>query len=483
MENRRSFVKKMGFTAGALSLLGVSPILGWNPSVQRNKPIRIKGRVISNNKGIPNVVISDGNLTALTNKNGYFDLWSITHQPFVFISLPSGYMIDQLSNGSAAYFYPIDTEKDKMEISFRLKPLETSDDKHSLLLLADPQIQDEYEASQLLETSTPDIIDTIKNLNDPNTIGVGCGDLVFDRLDLFKQYNQAVTQMNIPFFQVVGNHDMDLEARTDVLSTNTFNQLFGPTYYSFNRGEIHYVVLDDVFFTGKGKEYIGYITENQLAWLEEDLSHIASGRTVVVCTHIPVASGVKNKEHLYELLSPYHVHILSGHTHQNTNYPDPNRFEHVHGAVCGAWWSGPICSDGTPNGYGVYQMLGSEVTWQYKSIGESMEHQYRFYQRGIHPEFPNSCALNIWNWNPDWKICWYENGERKSHVHKLRATDPKSTELHLGGLLPERRPWVEPSANDHMFFFEPGNNLDQITIEVSDNFGNSYVQTIQSEHI
>ncbi|USD24747.1 calcineurin-like phosphoesterase C-terminal domain-containing protein [Flagellimonas marinaquae] len=481
MENRRSFVKKLGWTAGAVSLLGLYPAFGWSPIIERKNPIRIKGRVATNGKGIGNVVVSDGNTTGLTNKNGYFEFLSTTHQPFVFLSMPAGYEIDQLSNGSASYFFPIDPANHKMEVLFQLKPLGQSDDKHSLLLLADPQIQNEYEAAQLLEISTPDIVDTIKSLNDPNTIGVGCGDLVFDRLDLFKDYNNAVMQMGVPFFQVVGNHDMDLGVRSDELSTSTFNKLFGPTYYSFNRGEIHYVVLDDVFFTGNNKEYIGYITENQLIWLEQDLGHIEKGSTVVVCTHIPVASGVKNKEHLYELLAPFKVHILSGHTHRNTNYPESNRFEHVHGAVCGAWWSGPICSDGTPNGYGVYQMRGSEVTWKYKSVGESMDHQFRFYKRGSHPEFPNSCALNIWNWNPDWKICWYENGDRKSHIHKVDATDPMSIELHLGKLLPERRPWVEPAKSDHMFFFEPGENLDKITIEVTDNFGNTYIQTIKSE--
>ena len=271
---------------------------------------------------------------------------------------------------------------------------------------------------------------------------------------------------------------MDLGTRSDALSTRTFNRLFGPTYYSFNRGEIHYVVLDDVFFTGKDKEYIGYITENQLAWLEQDLSHIEHGRTVVVCTHIPVASGVKNKEYLYELLAPYKVHILSGHTHQNTNYMENNRFEHVHAAVCGAWWSGPICSDGTPNGYGVYQMSGSGVSWQYKSIGHEMEHQFRFYPKGAHQEFPNSCLLNIWNWDPDWSICWYENGNRMSHVRKVRTSDPLSTELHLGKDLPERRPWVEPSNNDHMFFFEPNEDVGEITIEVTDGFGKSYIKTV-----
>jgi len=37
--------------------------------------------------------------------------------------------------------------------------------------------------------------------------------------------------------------------------------------------------------------------------------------------------------------------------------------------VCGAWWSGDVCWDGAPNGYGVYDVRGEEVRWRYKGTG------------------------------------------------------------------------------------------------------------------
>ena len=88
----------------------------------------------------------------------------------------------------------------------------------------------------------------------------------------------AFGQVGIPFFQVIGNHDMNLDSRTDDYSARTFSDLFGPTYYSFNRGEVHYVVLDDVFFLGTSKKYIGYISEKQFAWLEAGSGKIALPR-------------------------------------------------------------------------------------------------------------------------------------------------------------------------------------------------------------
>lgn len=121
------------------------------------------------------------------------------------------------------------------------------------MVLADPQIQNAYEVEQFLTVAMPDVKKTIESIESSNVFGIGCGDLVFDRLELFKDYNEGIKSTGVPFFQVLGNHDMDLGVRSDEMTTSTFNQLFGPQYYSFNRGDVHYVVLDDVFFIGVDK--------------------------------------------------------------------------------------------------------------------------------------------------------------------------------------------------------------------------------------
>ncbi|WP_067030403.1 calcineurin-like phosphoesterase C-terminal domain-containing protein [Allomuricauda sp. CP2A] len=479
MEDRREFVKKVGLATGALGLLGSTTLLALNRQSYKINPIKIVGKVTDGRKGIAQVAVSDGETVVVTDKNGDFEFWSTGNQPFVFVSIPSGFKIKQQSNGSAIFFASINPNQNKNRILFQLDRLPVNDNSHSFLVLADPQIQDDYEVQQLLNTSAPDVIETIRHLDDPNTFGIGCGDLVFDRLDLLDDYDRAIRKIQIPFFQVIGNHDMDLDARSDEFSANTFNKKYGPTYYSFNRGQIHYVVLDDVFFTGEERGFIGYLTEMQLAWLEQDLANVPKGSTVVISAHIPIHNLVKNRMALIELLAPFKVHILSGHTHRNDNYVTSSYFEHCHGTVCGAWWSGPICGDGTPNGYGVYNVNGSGLDWYYKSVGKAKDHQFRYYQRGSLKEFPNSCVLNVWNYDPAWNIAWYENGERKTHIRKIRTVDPLSVELHLGKEIPERRGWVEPYANDHMFLFEPDDDVREITIEVEDRFGNVYVESVK----
>ena len=58
--------------------------------------------------------------------------------------------------------------------------------------------------------------------------------------------------------------------------------MYGPAYYSYNVGEVHYAVLNDNYYIGRDWYYIGYLEERQLAWLERDLSFVPAGTTVVV---------------------------------------------------------------------------------------------------------------------------------------------------------------------------------------------------------
>ena len=101
--------------------------------------------------------------------------------------------------------------------------------------------------------------------------GITVGDIVWDVHQLFDDYNKAVAQCGIPFFQVLGNHDMDYNKGGDEMSDKAFKTTYGPSYYSFNRGQVHYVVMDDVLYLGSDRNYKGSITQQQLDWLQKDL--------------------------------------------------------------------------------------------------------------------------------------------------------------------------------------------------------------------
>lgn len=65
---------------------------------------------------------------------------------------------------------------------------------------------------------------------------------------------------------------MEYGVRSYEHSYKTFEEYFGPIYYSFNRGKAHYIVLNNCFYINRHYRYIGYIDERTLQWIEADLS-------------------------------------------------------------------------------------------------------------------------------------------------------------------------------------------------------------------
>jgi hypothetical protein len=182
------------------------------------------------------------------------------------------------------------------------------------------------------------VLETVRALGDVPLFGVACGDIMYDDLTLYPEYERAVTRMALSFYQMIGNHDLVFTERTSEGAAATFEEHFGPTWYSFDRGAVHYVVLDDVFWHGAG--YIGCLGDRQLAWLSADLVTVEPGAPVVVLLHIPplstmsaragqgspnVSQSMPNREALYRLLEPYDAYLLSGHMHELEHVSDGGR--------------------------------------------------------------------------------------------------------------------------------------------------------------
>lgn len=487
---RRSFLKNFTLAGAFASIPGIKSFAADD----KQADITIRGMVHSKGKGIANVAITDGKHIVVTDKKGNYELPFSETTEFVYISLPSGYEIPN-TNGIAQFHQTISKENpDKSRYDFELTQLHTDDRQHCFVVWADTQMISKKDAEQLKTESAPDLKALVASYPAGTLFhGIGCGDLVWDKFDLFEDYKEAVSLSGVPFYNVIGNHDMDINSRTDDYSAETFKKQFGPTYYSFNRGEIHYVVLDDVFFIGTDKKYIGYITENQLNWLEKDLALVKPGSTVVVSVHIPTNTGaarrtkkpeefggtVSNRKQLYKLLAPYKVHIMSGHTHFNESWQQGNIIEHNHGTVCGAWWTGPVCSDGTPNGYGVYEVNGSDIKWYYKSTGKPKEHQLRLYGRGMSNHNAEEITANVWNWDEGWKVEWFEDGVAKGTMQQRVELDPWAIELYAGADMPKKHKFVEPTLADHLFYAIPSANANKITVMATDRFGNIYSENLE----
>jgi hypothetical protein len=477
-------LSRRDFLAGAASLGAVLAL----PHPLRASPVRIRGRVTALGRGVRRAVITDGITVVDTGADGRFELIAQAHRKFVSVCPPSGYALPTSATGTARLYQPIVPDaRGEAVARFDLMPLESPDEHHGFVVLADPQTQDAYEMGRLNTETVPDVSATIRRLGNIPLFGVSDGDIMYDNLGLFGDYERAVHRMGVPFFQVVGNHDLDLDAATDEDSTATFSRYFGPTWYSFNRGRIHYVVLDDVFYYKGG--FIGYLAADQLAWLAADLERVEKGSPVVVFLHIPLEStlylrhgdkrpditkSVTNRDALLGLLEPFRAHLISGHTHECEYRSYGKVQEHTLGAACGAWWTGDLCFDGSPNGYGVFEAVGEELRWRYQATGRPAEDAASVYAAGSDPRAPDEIIANVWNWDPGWTVTWSEDGMRKGPMVRRTGLDPITVRKMTGPGLPKRRGWVDPEPTEHLFYAPVSQGARDIRVEVTDRFGASY---------
>jgi hypothetical protein len=462
---RRKFIKQITGLAGGAITVACWPggLLGAN---DKN---RIRGRILSRGKGLKGVVVSDGFSVTITDAKGRYELPRNAAAQFVSVSVPSGYQFPHENHITRCY-QRIDAGKN--EYDFSLQPLSKDDSRHRFIIWADPQVKNASDVEKLMSQSVPDMQKYFSQSDFP-LHGITVGDIVWDEHALFNDYNRAIREISIPFFQVLGNHDQDYQGTDDSVSDVTFKSHYGPTYYSFNRGKAHYVVLDDVRYLGKGKSYDGYIPEHQLEWLKKDLVYVPKDHLVIICLHIPVCTGVSNRDALYEIIKPYKAHIMSGHTHTNYNVEQGNIYEHVHGTVCGAWWTGPICGDGTPPGYAVYEVNGNDLQWHYKSVGKDLNYQSSIFMH-TNEAGQREMVANVWNWDPGWKVSWEADGSLKGELAATEGYDPLAVNLYKGGELPAGRPFVEPKKTKHIFKTIVPDGVSTVKLLATDRFGNRF---------
>ncbi|RYY68587.1 MAG: metallophosphoesterase [Chitinophagaceae bacterium] len=466
--NRRQFLQQFSLLTGGLILAGQTPL-----SALAGADKKIKGRITAKGKGLAGVVVSDGYTVIATDKKGRFELEPHTEAVSLFISTPAGYEFIQEKN-IARHYKLINEVNSKKELKFELKPLAINDNEHQFFIWADPQVKNAKDVEKMMTQTVPDVKKMIAAAGAGTLIhGITVGDIVWDELKLFDDYSVAVDKMGIPFFQCLGNHDMDYRKGGDETSDDTFQQTFGPTHYSFNRGKIHYVVMDNVRYLGKDRDYDGFFQQNQLDWLQKDLSFVPADKLIVLCVHIPVHKHTKNSDALYALLQGRNVHIMSGHTHYHQNIVKDNIFEHNHGTVCGAWWTGNICEDGTPNGYGVYKVKGTELSWHYQATGRNSDYQMETYLSDIDAD-SKLLQVNIWNFDPQWKTAYFVDGVSKGPLTQFEGMDPVAYKNMLGPNLPKPRGFAEPKITNHLFKAAVPSSAKEIRVEATDRFGKTF---------
>jgi hypothetical protein len=126
-------------------------------------------------------------------------------------------------------------------------------------------------------------------------------------------YDAFVARLTVPFFYVVGNHDMWNKA-----SAAIYDEVHGPPYYSFDYKGIHVIALNSEEQKRTPGPGAGLLGQAQFDWLKADLERSQDATLTVIAIHNPLwlASGGRAWAAMVEpLLAGRNCIVFGGHLH------------------------------------------------------------------------------------------------------------------------------------------------------------------------
>jgi 3',5'-cyclic AMP phosphodiesterase CpdA len=137
----------------------------------------------------------------------------------------------------------------------------------------------------------------------------------------YAETKSSLENLKVPYHMVIGSHDIVGDGY------ELWQKYYGNPYYSWDYSDAHFIVLDDV-------SDINAFSEEQLSWLEKDLSN-SSQKLKFVFLHKPPKcplvsadqlgfTGPKSEERIdkfLNILNKYKINkIYAGHIHNYLNY-------------------------------------------------------------------------------------------------------------------------------------------------------------------
>lgn len=488
------------------------------------------------------IKVSDGFRVVVTDDQGNYGFDAKGKDVrYIYITIPSDAKIKKKADTTCPDFYiPYKEGKYVYDFTLERQPVET---EFAFFAFADPQThyakrdtQKSADTDRFKNETLPAINAELAKQTLP-CYGVCLGDITYSEgnrnstpsMEIIRGY---IGKINMPVFNAMGNHDYtyyktSATVKTDensstinLLSQRSFENVFGPINFSFDRGNVHFVCMKDIYFKSTSSwdagSYTGGFTDEEYSWLVQDLQNTPKNMKVVLCVHIPIstAGGPKISE-VKSLLSGFTNSIVfSGHTHyQRTIYSGGKLYEQIHSAVCGQWWWSKIEGDGCPNGYTVHYFNGTDIKNSYfVGVNEGMNVketcQMRIYKGDLKtggeyayfqmPHKATDYLINVFNGDEKWKVKVYENGvyagtatqmpqgkktfntnQGNGHVYTGIPTSSSqdwwATGYHIG--VCQRGTGASTSyytTNYHMWKWSAKDASAKISVEAEDPYGNVY---------
>jgi len=233
-------------------------------------------------RGVAGVAVSNQDTVVTTDASGAFRLPG-EGTGVIFVSMPNAYRPVgpwwRPANSAEPVSFALTREQSSTELTF----IHASDTHISPASLA---------RTQRLRA----LVDSIR----PGLVLI-TGDLVRDALRVgegeatgyYELFARERNAFRTPVFTVPGNHEnfgierdtSHVPATHPLYGRGMYHHYFGPDYYSFTRGGVHFVGLNTVDIDDQ--RYYGHVDSLQIAWLERDLALVPADMPVVTFDHIP----------------------------------------------------------------------------------------------------------------------------------------------------------------------------------------------------
>lgn len=218
-------------------------------------------------KAFAGIAVSDGLNVVKTASDGTFTLpgHNKGKERFIFITTPSGYI------PSDKHYLPI--EEGRKSYDFGVKPYGhiAKDGSHSFIQISDTEISS-VDGNEEWAGNLRDYM-----ANEKVYFVVHTGDICYEKglqahIKLMNKDN-----MNTHVYYCIGNHDLVKGKYGEEM----FESLYGPVFYSFDAGNVHYIVTPML----GGDHRPSYTRKDVYEWLKNDLAQVSKDKAVMIFNH------------------------------------------------------------------------------------------------------------------------------------------------------------------------------------------------------
>ena len=354
--------------------------------------------------GICGVRVSNGTDIVLTDNKGRYAL-DVTDDTIIFVIKPAGWMTKVNDTNLPRFFYihkpdgspaglkypgvaPTGPQPDSIDFALYKHP---EPERFDVVIFGDPQVSRKEELAYLAH----DAVDEVAGID--AAFGVSLGDIVGNNIGDFQAVNQIISAIGLTWYNLPGNHDLNFYAESDEHSLETYSRVYGPRYYSFDHGKVHFLVLDSIIAERRQREQLDYkegLDQKQLEFIRNDLALLDKNQLVVLLMHGAENLFEYGRRELFEVLEKHpHTVSVAGHDHRTEHLflgkeydwhgPKPHHL-YFSGTVSGAWWTGvpdelgiphATMTNGVPNGYSVFSFDGNRYSIRFKAFRRPEDYQ------------------------------------------------------------------------------------------------------------